>query len=77
MHGIREQYTRVQEIPFSSETKYMALRVIPKFNLVNYINCYLYETPCLFLCYFYTLVHCFIFFILMHLVKISIDMQKL
>lgn len=33
MHGIREQYTRVQEIPFSSEQKYMAVRVIPKFGL--------------------------------------------
>ncbi|CAH0730010.1 unnamed protein product, partial [Brenthis ino] len=32
MHDFREQYTRLNEIPFSSETKMMVVKCAPKFN---------------------------------------------
>lgn len=31
MYGIREKYVRLQEIPFSSEQKFMAVKCVPKF----------------------------------------------
>ncbi|XP_035232052.1 calcium-transporting ATPase type 2C member 2-like, partial [Stegodyphus dumicola] len=33
MHAVRERYTRLQEIPFSSEQKFMAVKCLPKFGL--------------------------------------------
>ncbi|XP_071039665.1 calcium-transporting ATPase type 2C member 1 isoform X2 [Parasteatoda tepidariorum] len=33
MQGIRERYNRLQEIPFSSEQKFMAVKCLPKFGL--------------------------------------------
>ncbi|KAG8190383.1 hypothetical protein JTE90_022027 [Oedothorax gibbosus] len=32
IHGVRERYTRLQEIPFSSEHKFMAVKCLPKFG---------------------------------------------
>ncbi|XP_045766370.1 calcium-transporting ATPase type 2C member 1 isoform X2 [Maniola jurtina] len=32
MHEVRDQYTRLNEIPFSSETKMMVVKCAPKFN---------------------------------------------
>lgn len=35
MYGVKDQYTRLQEIPFSSEQKFMAVRCLPKFDSVS------------------------------------------
>lgn len=37
LHHVRELYTRVEEMPFNSETKYMAVRCRPSYGEVRYI----------------------------------------
>jgi len=32
MHGVPEKYVRLQEYPFSSEQKMMAVKVVPKYS---------------------------------------------
>lgn len=34
LHHVRELYTRVEEMPFNSETKYMAVRCRPSYGEV-------------------------------------------
>lgn len=35
MFGVRERYARIQETPFSSEQKFMAVKCVPKFGLAT------------------------------------------
>ena len=38
MYGISEKFIRLQEYPFSSEQKMMAVRCTPKYGEVSFIN---------------------------------------
>lgn len=39
MSGVRERFTRLQEMPFSSEHKFMAVKCLPRFGLVSEFLC--------------------------------------
>lgn len=45
LHHVRELYTRVEEMPFNSETKYMAVRCRPSYGEVHvYYQVYIHVT---------------------------------
>lgn len=45
LHHVRELYTRVEEMPFNSETKYMAVRCRPSYGEVHvYYQFYIHVT---------------------------------
>lgn len=45
LHHVRELYTRVEEMPFNSETKYMAVRCRPSYGEVHvYYQSYIHVT---------------------------------
>lgn len=47
MYGISDRYIKLQEYPFSSEQKLMAVKCVNKYDDVSYIFKY-------FLCYWYS-----------------------
>ena len=38
IHNIRDLYLRLEEMPFNSDTKYMAVKCTPKYGEVSYYH---------------------------------------